>query len=83
MRTKKNYLIEMPNKKDLPEISMNWQPIETAPKDATILIGDVGGVHAGYWWETTTGFSGWALCDQAPQEQFNPTHWMPLPEPPA
>ena len=65
-----------------PEISMNWQPIETAPKDATVLIGDAGGVHVAFWWETTTGYSGWTVCGPAPQEQFNPTHWMPLPEPP-
>ena len=61
---------------------MNWQPIETAPKDSIILVGNAVGVHAAYRWETTTGYNGWTICDLAPQEQFKPTHWMPLPEPP-
>lgn len=61
---------------------MEWQPIETAPKDGTpVLIfwskKYIGiGEHApedaffgAYWWAYGTG-------------KCNPSHWMPLPPPP-
>lgn len=66
---------------------MNWQPIETAPKDgAAILIYTPSfyfgaGVYlawwGGDWWEVCTeGRTGHSYsCSRA-------THWMPLPEPP-
>jgi len=65
---------------------MEWQPIETAPRDGTrVLLSKVGSteVVSGYWngiryedipvdeWLTAPG--GW---------RRQPTHWMPLPEPP-
>ena len=60
---------------------MEWQPIETAPKDGTPVIGSLvkGGkvlgafdiVRRGSKWQTIQGVS------------FNDaTHWMPLPDPP-
>lgn len=60
---------------------MNWQPIETAPKDGTrILLFNSYQVRLGYWggkrpacWKEDSGRSLWG----AP-----PTHWMPLPAPP-
>lgn len=69
---------------------MNWQPIETAPKDGTeILIvgvypdGMAGNVEAGffdhdsgYW--AGTYYDGYGYTYNNPE----PTHWMPLPEPP-
>ena len=54
-----------------------WQPIETAPKDDTdvlVLCGDdilVGSFCATMWW-----------IEQTSYEKRDPTHWMPLPEPP-
>lgn len=65
---------------------MDWQPIETAPKDGSnIILGCPTYVDAGYW-----EADGWALYpdDSAPHTDYcvrfhpAPTHWMPLPEPP-
>ena len=56
-----------------------WQPIETAPLNTTVLIWDgdmmwvakaeFRRIPATWHWETPEGF-------------VTPTHWMPLPEPP-
>ena len=69
---------------------MNWQPIETAPKDVAILIYHhddnqwrggigIGFSHSDYNGHkgvvTEDGRAGWIIRPQ-------PTHWMPLPEPP-
>ncbi len=65
-------------------VCQEWQPIETAPKDqAKIIAGAYIGrawcvgvcwysEHAGQWLVQTGNF---------PDKQ--PTHWMPLPPPPA
>ena len=68
---------------------MNWQPIETAPKDGTFII---AASPSGY---TTTAMRaeicGWSKRKQTwinhAGDRFTdggdlPTHWMPLPEPP-
>ena len=76
---------------------MEWQPIETAPKDDLVLLYDNGAMRVGFWengqWTQpaipalrdeygdyippTKGRL--VLCDCL----YQPTHWMPLPEPPA
>lgn len=65
---------------------MNWQPIETAPKDQVIDLFTS-------WFPNKAGFKGlrWAdcyfhngkwICKCGSKEIKNPSHWMPLPEPP-
>lgn len=63
---------------------MSWQPIETAPKDGTDILVNAPQVDSGvtiaffkdgYWRLTYDGARfGVHVSD--------PTHWMPLPEPP-
>lgn len=61
---------------------MDWQPIETAPKDGTRIllhppqfVADVAAV--GYW----SKFGCWA-DRQAVDPTWSPTHWMPMPASP-
>jgi len=72
-----------------------WLPIEQAPKDGmpilTCRMGEsvswfnyttVGGYaeppEAAYWDEHTERFQPF----QRPHDEWNPTHWLPLPTPP-
>ena len=61
-------------------VRMEWQPIETAPKDGTRVLVHEPGMEpeiahwsGGVWW-----------IGQSDDFQFpgGITHWMPLPEPP-
>lgn len=52
------------------QVSQGWQPIETAPKDETILI-----------YQPRFGRVTLSINDGF--EYKEATHWMPLPEPPA
>lgn len=70
---------------------IDWQPIETAPKDKQILLWN-GECVIG-WWETGREFPGsphfndWCKgelgagtgYDCGYDRVYNPTHWMPLP----
>lgn len=70
-----------------------WQPIETAPKDGTKILIYVLGEPIVCWWakpgqygDDVTG--GWfadhyhdMYCYDP--EFYTPTHWQPLPPPPA
>lgn len=71
---------------------MEWQPIETSPKDGTkiLLYGKYGwmiyekskvtktGILVGYFDDEQ-----WVTVTDNPYEDImHPTHWMPLPPPP-
>lgn len=58
-----------------------WRPIETAPKDGTdvLVLWDRGGtMQVASCWEGT-----WTDANDDELIVSPPTHWMPLPEPPA
>lgn len=71
---------------------MKWMPIETAPKDGrTILV-----AHQGYTWVYAVSWRKMECDLEPPHDEMceeptwrvddlfavEPTHWMPLPEPP-
>jgi hypothetical protein len=69
--------------------SEEWQPIETAPKDGTlVLLLDIHGNHriGGYELncQNRKWGTGWEGGDWDFKIDFDPqpTHWMPLPQPP-
>jgi hypothetical protein len=66
---------------------MDWRPIETAPKDQTrILVSKVGGDVRTASWASKAYGGGWWDDDfplETSSRSRNPTHWMPLPEPPS
>lgn len=69
-----------------------WRPIETAPKDGSVVLlwekgseliydsnSEIAAGYCRYDGHWTTGqYDFW--CDEI--ECCKPTHWMPLPEPP-
>lgn len=74
---------------DLPSVSAekpSWQPIKTAPKDGTVVIGfdmtkdDDDGLPHGVDFMRTDDRGVWI---DPLTNRLSPTHWMPLPSPPA
>lgn len=60
-----------------------WQPIETAPKDGRRVL-----LWSAAWHDDPSsgwfgGVRGWYLAYEAGPFKHQPTHWMPLPPPPA
>ena len=62
---------------------MNWQPIETAPKDGTrILVRGGGNVFVAGWGTVFDTTDGWCIVNDAWLAHDEVTHWMPLPKAP-
>ena len=60
---------------------MKWQPIETAPKDRTeILAVRDKEIKIVFWYPHLKEWG--SQEDWADDGTWEPTHWMPLPEPP-
>lgn len=71
-----------------------WHPIETAPRDGTVVLLAVPTVPVlcGAWmnsmaegdvWPDLTGEADWFSCGgENLADDMAPTHWMRLPEPP-
>lgn len=64
-----------------------WQPIETAPRDGTRLLLWWNERAMISFWADRVGFKGWQpvsgeVLNVGNRAMWNPTHWMPLPEPP-
>lgn len=64
-------------------VSVGWQPIETAPKDGTKILANFTHPEVEYWpvvayWTDAVDMQRWAGFPRDAQ----PTHWMPLPQPP-
>jgi len=66
---------------------MGWQPIETAPKDGSVLLvndtTDGGDLWVAAKWLSAEDWSGWIydnelVLDSNPKGP-EPTHWFPLP----
>lgn len=65
-------------------VSDAWLPIETAPKDRSILIYTGAGIVEAIWdrrWEQLPCYATYDGCGGVALE-CQPTHWMPLPVPP-
>ena len=66
-----------------------WKPIETAPKDGfLIVVTNAATAEISLAHKTRDGEVGWTQYVNGtpmlfqPKLRFEPTHWMPLPEPP-
>lgn len=71
-------------RKRLPVIATlsEWRPIETAPKDGTWIMCKVEPAHHGWEDCIVLRYRGneWGRPGMV---GYKPTHWMPLPKPPA
>lgn len=66
--------------RDAGAVNQAWQPIETAPKDGTNIIGltQWGALEI---WYVRDAYEGEYWQDYSDSEP-DPTHWLPLPAPP-
>jgi hypothetical protein len=74
---------------------MQWQPIETAPKDGTTVLvycaaDDGFNIIEARWhefhrWKGEPNSCGWDVCpfEADRSTEVFPSHWMPLPQPPS
>jgi hypothetical protein len=62
----------------------DWQAIDTAPKDGTIVLAyNARGIMTAYWGRSNPlNRAAWLGGHCGIDHIDQPTHWMPLPEPP-
>jgi hypothetical protein len=58
---------------ECPPCPHQWQPIETAPRDGTVILIATYAAWALSYWDD--GSWRWGVR----KEEMEPTHWMPLP----
>jgi hypothetical protein len=62
---------------------MNWQPITTAPRDGQLVLAFSRlGYHAIVSWRAVVALPDGVWEAEDGSWIDDPTHWMPLPEPP-
>ena len=62
---------------------MDWQPIETAPKDGTVVLGCCYLDYLNEWIIVCVKFfKGQFVASWNNSDDADPTHWQPLPKPP-
>ena len=63
---------------------MNWQPIDTAPKDGTeiLVYASFAGTRKPVIATWLRSYGAWLLHNVGMAITLTPTHWMMLPEPP-
>lgn len=66
---------------------MNWQSIESAPRDGTSILAFDGGIDIWRWRENPRVGRSWFTntdeWDDYELETSQPTYWQPLPLPPS
>ncbi len=66
---------------------MTWQPIETAPKTSRAILvwcPERRNTYVVTWWSIDESRTSWVHFGGTSGELYEtPSHWMPLPEPPA
>jgi len=63
---------------------MDWYPIETAPKSTPVLLWARGwSIELGIYFGNQRGEEGWHHWEGSRKFFSEPTHWMPLPDPPS
>jgi len=63
---------------------MDWNPIDTVPKNTTVLVFMEDGVFQGFyngrfWIFPFANYHGCGCCSDI---MDSPSHWMPMPQPP-
>lgn len=61
---------------------MDWQPIATAPANTYILVFEQDSDPSMYVAANDASYVGWVIETPSSRIYCDPTHWMPLPEPP-
>ena len=65
---------------------MNWQPIETAPRDGMEILAyrEYSGITIASWadWISYSDLDPKSRWENRDGFEIHPTHWMPLPKPP-